>query len=69
MTFDEWWVTLETREQNSTNYALTKEAWQAALAEERERCAKLCEEIGVVLGGTASPTTNEMAAAIRALGE
>lgn len=69
MTFDEWWDSLSTREQNSTDRDLTKAAWHVSAMLMQERCAKVCDTVGITLD------TREMSRgafvvseAIRALG-
>ena len=42
MTFEEWW---ESAEMQDSRMGLAWEAWQAAIAAERKRCAVACDEI------------------------
>ena len=43
MTFDEWWDGNYDRDLSECGYA--QAAWDASITAERERCAKLCEQI------------------------
>lgn len=61
MTFEEWWKTLTTREQNQTTYESLRVAFEAGQTAEREECAKIFEQ--VMTGGIQA-----YAAAIRARG-
>ena len=60
MTFDEWWETLTTREQNSSDRDLTKAAWQVSAMLMQERCAKWLDSYD-------GPVNARRAEAIRAL--
>lgn len=63
MTFDEWWGSLSTRDQNSTDRQLTKAAWQVSAMLMQERCAYVADT-------TASGRDAEaIVDAIRALGD
>ena len=46
MTFDEWWETLSTREQNSMDRDLAEAAWEVSAMLMQERCAKKAEKLG-----------------------
>lgn len=52
MTFDEWWGTLTEAEHKLIGRTTAKYVWLCASDNEREECAKVCEEAASLFGNS-----------------
>ena len=60
MKFDEWFETLETRDQRRADKDLLKESWEAAQKDMREQAAKLCDTEASIVGEMLAEEVREL---------